>query len=451
MRKLFGTDGVRGRYGYELTDKLAYLLGKYGTTVLAKEKDHPKIIIGRDTRASGKPLEDALIAGINAAGGRAVSLGIIPTPAVALLTKNLKADAGIVISASHNTSEYNGIKFFNRLGFKLPDEKEKEIETLIFSHPQHDDTPSEKTAFQSLENAADLYIDALLLYLKPDLTGKKIVLDCANGALYAIAPRVFKSLGATVITLGCQPDGNNINEQCGSTHLDGLKKEVLVQQADFGLAFDGDADRCLAIDNKGELVDGDKILYLLGKELKKENKLSKNTLVITVMSNLGLHKAAKEEGMTLITTQVGDRYVLENMLENGYTLGGEQSGHIIYLDYNTTGDGLMTGLLFSNLIVDAQKSVYELASQMKVFPQVLKNAKVSNENKNNYMDHPEISRKIKEIEDHFHGNGRVLIRPSGTEPLVRVMIEGEDQGELDHIATSLAIFIEERLNVPSGM
>jgi len=447
MRKLFGTDGVRGRYGSELTDDLAYLLGKHGTTVLAKEKDHPKILIGRDTRASGKNLEEALIAGINASGGQAVSLGVIPTPAVALLTRSLDAHAGIVISASHNTSEYNGIKFFNHYGFKLPDETEKAIEVLIFNDLDQNKTSFKKTTSQSLEDAASLYIDALTAHIKPDLKGKTVVLDCANGALYNIAPKVFESLGASVITIGCEPNGNNINEKCGSTHLEWLQKQVVDQHADFGLAFDGDADRCLAIDNNGQLVDGDKILYLLGKALKKDNKLSKETLVITVMSNLGLRKAASTEGMTLETTQVGDRYVLENMLENGYNLGGEQSGHIIYLDYNTTGDGLMTSLLLSKLIVDTQKPLSELSAQMKVFPQVLKNARVQNDKKNHYMDDPEIYKKIQDIESHFHENGRVLIRPSGTEPLVRVMIEGENQEELDHIATSLASYIEERLNV----
>ncbi len=447
MRKLFGTDGVRGLYGCELTDDLAFLLGKYGTMVLAKEKDHPKILIGRDTRASGEALEEALIAGIQASGGQAVSLGVVPTPAVALLTKSLDAHAGIVISASHNTSEYNGIKFFNHYGFKLPDETEKEIETLIFNDLDQNRISFKKTSPQLLENAPSLYTDTLLAHIEPDLEGQRIVLDCANGALYDIAPKVFESLGASVLTLGCQPDGKNINEQCGSTHMQRLKKHVVDHEADFGFAFDGDADRCLAVDNKGRLVDGDKILYLLGKSLKKENKLGKDTLVITVMSNLGLHKAANHEEINLEITQVGDRYVLENMLENGCNLGGEQSGHIIYLDYNTTGDGLMTSLLLSKLIVDSQKPLSELSAEMEVFPQVLKNARVRNDKKYHYMDHPEICKKIEEIESQFHENGRVLIRPSGTEPLVRVMIEGEDQKELDHIATSLASFIEERLNV----
>ncbi|MCR1898621.1 phosphoglucosamine mutase [Irregularibacter muris] len=447
MGRLFGTDGVRGVANKELTAPLAYQLGQAGAHVLKNGNKAPKIVVGSDTRISGDMLETALISGICSVGGEALCVGVVPTPVVAFLTRYFKADAGVVISASHNPVEFNGIKFFNYEGYKLPDEIEDRIEKIILDRSEEILQPigNEIGKKTTIENADDLYIEFLKKTIDVDFKGFKIALDCANGAAYRVAPRIFEELGAQVEAIHYHPDGTNINRKCGSTHPEDLQKLVVEKQCDLGLAFDGDADRLIAVDHKGEIVDGDKILVICGLDLKDKDKLKDNTLVVTVMSNLGLDKALQENDCKFIKTSVGDRYVLEAMLKDGYSLGGEQSGHVIFLDHNTTGDGLLTALQLTMVLKHKNKSLRELASVMKVYPQVLVNAKVSNSKKYDYMNDSVIQEEIKKVEDHFHGKGRVLIRPSGTEPLVRVMIEGEKQEELDQIAKDLASLIEERL------
>lgn len=444
MGKLFGTDGVRGVYGTELTDELARKLGYYGTKVLTAGAHKPTIIIGMDTRESGKPLETALCEGITAAGGSVLLAGVIPTPAVAVLVRELGSDAGIVISASHNPYEYNGIKFFNSEGFKLRDALEDEIEAHIFA--DHDDIVPQDGLVKAIDNPEKIYLDFIKSEDHESLAGYKIVLDCANGAVSHIAPEYFESLGAELTVLGIEPDGKNINLDCGSTHLHHLCETIVQTGADFGFAFDGDADRCLAADNTGEIIDGDMILNLISEDMHREGTLKGNTVVVTVMSNIGLPLALEENNIDCIRTDVGDRYVLESMQEHAYTLGGEQSGHIIRLDRNTTGDGLLTASMLADILAASSESAHTLAAKMTSYPQVLVNAKVPNDKKNDYLTDEDIAEAIRKTELHFNGKGRVLIRPSGTEPLVRVMIEGEDQAELEQIAGKLASLIEERLN-----
>lgn len=450
MSRMFGTDGVRGVANTELTPELAMKLGAAGAYVLSRDGSHkrPRIFVGCDTRISGDMLAMALMAGICSAGADAVYLGVIPTPAVAYLTRIHHADAGVVISASHNPSEFNGIKFFNGDGFKLRDELEDEMQRIIeddlreVPRPTGAEVGRRTYAF----DARDEYVDYLTESVPVDLTGVKIVADCANGASYYTSPSALKKLGAELTVIHDQPDGNNINLHCGSTHLESLVEKVKETGADIGLAFDGDADRLLCVDEKGNVVDGDQLMAICGLYMRDHGKLKKDTIVVTVMSNLGFYKMAEREGLHTEMTTVGDRYVLENMRENGYSLGGEQSGHIIFLDENTTGDGLLSALHVLQVLVDSSKPMSELASVVKVLPQILVNAHVSNEKKNDYDKDPEIVKEIEKLTDYFDGNGRVLIRPSGTEPLVRVMIEGEDQEELEKKATELAQFIEQRLS-----
>lgn len=448
MGRLFGTDGVRGVANEELTAELAFKLGQAATHVLKNGNKSPKIIVGKDTRISGDMLESALVAGICSVGGQAVSVGVVPTPAVAYLTRHLNADAGIVISASHNPVEFNGIKFFNYKGYKLADEKEERIEKIILDHGEKIDLPTgnEIGMKATIENSGDLYIEFLKKIIDVDFKGLKIALDCANGAAYEVAPKIFQALGAEIEVLSNKPDGKNINLHCGSTHPENLQKLVKEKNCDLGLAFDGDADRLIAVDGDGEIVDGDKILTICGLDLKEKGKLKDDTIVVTVMSNMGLDIALKENGCRSLKTKVGDRYVLEAMLKGGYSLGGEQSGHVIFLDHNTTGDGLLTALQITSVLKHTGKNLKELASVMNIYPQILVNAKVTNSKKYDYMDDSIIQEEIKKVEEHFHGKGRVLIRPSGTEPLVRVMIEGEKQEELEEIANNVAKIIEERLS-----
>lgn len=448
MGRLFGTDGVRGIANRELTAELSYKLGQAGAYVLTSETKHtPKILVGMDTRISGDMLEAALVAGICSVGAEVISLGVVPTPAVAYLTRYYNADAGVVISASHNPYEFNGIKFFNNKGYKLSDELEERIEAIILDSSEKIEMPvGDKVGRRSVvESALDDYISFVKSTLGTDLKGLKVAIDCANGAAYQAAPLALFDLGAEVSVIHNEPDGININNGCGSTHIEDLKKFVIESGADVGLAFDGDADRVLAVDEKGNMVDGDQIMAIIGLELKNSGKLSKDTIVATVMSNLGFDIMAKKEGLNLDKTKVGDRYVLESMLKNGYVLGGEQSGHIIFLEHNTTGDGLLTGLQLLKVVKSSCKKLSELASVMQILPQVLKNAKVKNENKHNYLENEQVSKMCKELEDEFHGEGRVLIRPSGTEPLVRVMIEGKDQEYITKRATELASLIEQQL------
>ena len=443
MGRMFGTDGVRGIANTELTAITAYNLGRAGAYVLTEGTHKPKILVGKDTRISGDMLEAALVAGILSVGAEAVILGVVPTPTVAHLTREYNADAGIMISASHNPVEYNGIKFFDNKGYKLPDELEDEIQRVIESDFEGVPSPTGHDLGKSTigVGALDEYIEFAKSTIPVDLKGLKVALDCANGACYEAAVKTFRELGAEVYVINDNPDGTNINENCGSTHPEELMDYVVRKKCDLGFAFDGDADRCLAVDEKGNLINGDVVLTLCAKYLKDLGKLKDDTLVVTVMSNLGLDIACKREGIKTIKTKVGDRYVLEEMVKEGYVLGGEQSGHVIFLEYNTTGDGLVTALQVASIRKRSGKTLSELAGIMKELPQVLVNAKVPNEKKNIYLEDEEIIESIKNIEKSLNGVGRVLIRPSGTEPLVRVMLEGENQAEIDKMAHDLAELI----------
>ena len=443
MSRMFGTDGVRGIANTELTSEIAYGLGRAGAYVLTEGTHKPKILVAKDTRISGDMLEAALVSGILSVGAEAVILGVVPTPAVAHLIREYNADAGIMISASHNPVEYNGIKFFDNKGYKLPDELEDEIQRVIESGFEGVPSPTGHNLGRShIEIAAiDEYIDYAKSTIPVDLKGLRVALDCANGACYNAAVKAFRELGAEVYVINDNPDGTNINEKCGSTHPEELQEYVVKKKCDLGFAFDGDADRCLAVDEKGNLINGDFILMLCAKYLKDLGKLKNDTLVVTVMSNLGLDIASKKENIKTIKTKVGDRYVLEEMVKDGYVLGGEQSGHIIFLDYNTTGDGLVTALQVAAIRKRSGKNLSELAGIMKELSQVLVNAKVPNDKKNIYLEDEEIVNEIKRIEETLDGVGRVLIRPSGTEPLVRVMLEGEDQEEIDKMAHGLVDLI----------
>ena len=449
MARMFGTDGVRGVANEELTPMLAMKLGMAGAHVLAGGCDHkPVIMVGCDTRISGGMLANALMAGICSVGADAIYVGVMPTPAVAYLTKTHKVDAGVVISASHNPVEFNGIKFFDGNGFKLPDAMEDEIEAYINDDMKGIPAPT-GTAVGSIEYRSDLveeYIQHSIEAVAVDLKGKKIVLDCAEGASYYTSVEAVKKLGAEVVAIHNNPDGTNINENCGSTHMEELAKRVVSEGAMCGLAFDGDADRLLAVDELGNVVDGDQIMAIVGNHMKDMGRLKKDTIVVTVMSNLGFTLMAKEHGINMETTKVGDRYVLERMKEIGASLGGEQSGHVIFLDENTTGDGLLSALHLLQVLVDTGKPLSELAKVMTVLPQALVNARVANDKKNNYMDYPVIAQAVKALEDKFAGEGRVLIRPSGTEPKVRVMIEGRDKAVLDEEAAKLAKLIEDTIS-----
>ena len=453
MRKYFGTDGIRRIANTELSPELVYKVAKAGAYVLSKHTDHiPTILIGRDTRISGTLIESAMVAGFLSYGANVKLLGVIPTPAVAYLTRKLNADAGVVISASHNTYEFNGIKYFSNKGMKIPDTLEEEIEEVMESG-KLDKLTAVNEKIGVSEYCLDLvneYIyffrknfdDNLEQYPKDNFV---VGLDTANGATYQVAEKIFKALGIPYKIINNQPDGININQNCGSTHLEGLKKFVVENHLSLGVAYDGDGDRCLAIDEKGNEIDGDKLLAIISQNLRKKGKLNKDTIVATVMSNLGLNKYVKENELQLIQTKVGDRYVLEEMLKQGYNLGGEQSGHIILLDYNPTGDGILTSLMLIQTMLEENKKASELASIVKLYPQVLINAKVSSEKKYDYEKNEDIKQAIQKLETEFAGNGRVLIRPSGTEPLVRVMIEGEDQDYITQKAQDIVNLIEEKL------
>lgn len=446
MGRMFGTDGVRGVANAELTPMLAMQLGQAGAYVLTKEMDHkPTIMVGCDTRISGDMLANALMAGVCSVGANAVYVGVLPTPAVAYLTRKYKVDAGVVISASHNPVEFNGIKFFDANGYKLPDEMEDEIEAVIKSGMDGVKFPTGRQVgkVKYRTDAREEYINHAIQSIPMDLSGMKIVVDCAEGAAFYTSVEALKELGANVIAIHNNPDGSNINANCGSTHMEELKGRVLVEKAQVGLAFDGDADRLLAVDENGKTVDGDQIMAIVGNYMKTKGKLSDDTIVATVMSNLGFFLMGEKNGLKIEQTKVGDRYVLERMREIGSNLGGEQSGHIIFLDENTTGDGLLSALHLLEVMVETGKPLSELASIMEVLPQALVNAKVANHKKDRYMEYPEIASAIEEITAKFAGEGRVLIRPSGTEPLVRVMIEGKDQAQIEEEAKKLANLIQD--------
>lgn len=423
MGKYFGTDGVRGVANSELTPELAFKLGRFGGYVLTKDATRPKILIGRDTRISGHMLEGALVAGLLSIGAEVMRLGVISTPGVSYLTKALGAQAGVMISASHNPVADNGIKFFGPDGFKLSDDQENEIEVLLdatedtLPRPVGGDLGQVSDYFEGGQK----YLQYLKQTVDEDFDGLHIALDCAHGATSSLATHLFADLDADISTMGASPSGLNINEGVGSTHPEALAEMVKEKGADLGLAFDGDGDRIIAIDENGDIVDGDQIMYICGKFLKSEGRLKQSTVVSTVMSNLGFHKGLEEHGIQSIQTAVGDRYVVEEMKKNNYNLGGEQSGHIIFLDYNTTGDGLLTGIQLVNIMKITGKSLSELAGEMKKFPQKLVNVRVTD--KHHVTDNAKVSEVISKVEDEMNGNGRILVRPSGTEPLVRVMAE----------------------------
>ena len=448
MGRLFGTDGVRGVANSELTPELAFSLGKAGAYVLSKESEKkPTFLIGMDTRISGDMLENALSAGILAVGGDVIKVGVLPTPAIAHLVKHYDADAGIVISASHNPYEYNGIKFFNSEGFKLDDSIEEEIEDIILrqidvnSHITHDQIGKCREAD---DNALDIYVKFLESTADFTLKGRKIVLDCANGAAYQAARMVYDRLGANTVTIGVSPNGTNINDGCGSTHPELLQEAVIREGAFIGLAYDGDADRLIAVDEKGRIIDGDKLICICAKMLKEEGRLAKNLVTGTVMSNIGFHKYLKDMGCETRATDVGDRYVLEDMLKTGGIIGGEQSGHIIFLDKTTTGDGILSSIQLVRAVLKSGKNASELSDEIKIYPQVLVNAKVTNENKKRYMEDEEVVKAFDEVSAKLGDTGRLLVRPSGTEPLVRVMIEGEDTESITEMAEELADMLSKK-------
>ena len=450
MSRMFGTDGVRGVAGTELSIDLATKLGQAGAYVLTEGRGDkkPTILVGCDTRISGGMLANALIAGICSVGADAVYAGVMPTPAVAYLTRKHGFDAGVVISASHNPMEFNGIKFFNRDGYKLPDSMEDEIQRQIESGMADIESPTgEKIGH--VKYAFDMdreYVDFEKENVPIDLSGMKIVVDCAEGASYKTNTQVLKELGADLVAIHTHPTGTNINDHCGSTHMEQLAQRVRDEKADIGIAFDGDADRMLAVDENGNMVDGDQIMAICANFMKKQGTLKKNTVVVTVMSTFGFIFMGEREGLHIATTRVGDRYVLERMKAEGYNIGGEQSGHIIFLDSNTTGDGMLSALRLLEVMVTEKKPLSELASVMEVLPQALVNAHVPNDRKTSYNDYSEIREGIRKLEDKFAGQGRILIRPSGTEPLVRVMIEGKNQNEIDRDAHELASLIEKVMN-----
>ena len=453
MRKYFGTDGIRRIANTELTPELVYKVAKAGAYVLSKHTDHtPTILIGRDTRISGTLIESAMTAGFLSYGANVKLLGVIPTPAVAYLTRKLNADASVVISASHNTFEFNGIKFFSNKGMKIPDTLEEEIEEVMESGKLEELTAKNEKIGTS-EYRLDLMDEYIYFFRKnfDDNIDKYINdnfivgIDTANGATYQVAEKVFKALGIKYKIINNNPDGININQNCGSTHLENLKKFVVENKLNLGIAYDGDGDRCLAVDELGNEIDGDKLLAIISTNLRKKGKLNKDTIVATVMSNLGLNKFTRDNGLELLQTKVGDRYVLEEMLKDGFNLGGEQSGHVILLDYNPTGDGILTSLMLIQTILEEGKKASELADMVKLYPQILINAKVNSDKKYEYKEDKEINEAIDKLEKEFAGNGRVLIRPSGTEPLVRVMIEGEDQEYITKKAQEIADLIENKL------
>lgn len=446
MGKYFGTDGVRGVANEELTPELAFRLGRFGGYVLTKDTENPKVIIGRDPRISGYMLEGALIAGLLSIGAEVMRIGIITTPGVAYLTKATSSQAGVMISASHNPVEDNGIKFFGADGFKLTDAQEQEIEKLM---EEEDTLPRPTGAEVGVVNdyfeGGQKYLSFLKDTIDNDFEGMQIALDCAHGSTSSLATHLFADLEADIVSIGSSPDGLNINDGVGSTNPEKLQALVKENNADIGLAFDGDGDRLIAVDEKGNIVDGDQIMYICAKYMNEKGYLRTNTVVSTVMSNIGFYKALEKNGMSSSKTAVGDRYVLEEMLNNNYNLGGEQSGHIIFLDYNTTGDGMLSAIQLVNVMKETGKSLSELAGEMTIFPQMLKNIRVID--KHAVLNNTEIQDKINEVERELGDKGRVLVRPSGTEPLVRVMVEAPTKDECETYANRVIKIIEDVLGM----
>lgn len=450
MGRLFGTDGARGIANEDLTCELAMNIGRAAAMVLAKGgKKHPKILIGKDTRVSSDMLESALAAGLCSIGANVVQLGVVPTPAVAYLIKKYGADAGVMISASHNPCEFNGIKIFSGTGYKLPDALEEQIEAIVLDHVERPDYPTggEVGSISSEPSALRDYIDHVKTTVPAGaLSGLRIALDCANGSAAVTAQALFTELGAECFMLSDQPNGVNINDNCGSTHMQTLMDYVKDNGLDAGLAFDGDADRCLAVDEKGEIVDGDFLMAICALDLKSQGHLSKSAAVGTVMTNMGFIRFCEENGIKFAATKVGDRYVLEEMLQSGYNFGGEQSGHIIFLDYSTTGDGQMTGVQLLTILNRRGALLSSLATLMARYPQVMVNVTVSREGKLRFYTDPQVTEAIEQAKQKLGDSGRIVVRPSGTEPLLRVMIEGENHEEIDALAHSVADVVRERLS-----
>ncbi len=448
MGKYFGTDGVRGVANSELTPELAFKLGRIGGYVLTKSsKEKPKVLVGRDTRISGEMLENALAAGLLSVGAEVMRLGVISTPGVSYLTRVMSAEAGVMISASHNPVADNGIKFFGSDGFKLSDDQEAEIEALLDA--ETDDLPrptgGDLGSITEYFEGGQKYIQYLKQTVDEEFDGIHVALDCAHGATSTLATHVFADLDADISSMGASPNGLNINEGVGSTHPEALAKLVVDKGADVGLAFDGDGDRLIAVDEKGTIVDGDQIMYICAKHLKSEGRLKQDTVVSTIMSNMGFYKALEENGMKSVKTAVGDRYVVEEMKKNEYNLGGEQSGHIIFLDYNTTGDGLLSGLQLVNIMKITGKKLSELANEMTIFPQKLVNIRVTD--KHGVTDNALVADKIAEVERDMDGDGRVLVRPSGTEPLVRVMVEAPSAEACEEYVERIAAVVREEMGM----
>ena len=446
MRKYFGTDGIRGIAGESLTADLSFKVGKALGKLLTEKKEHPKVVIGRDTRISCDMIEHALTAGLTSTGVNVMTVGTIPTPAIAYLTKTIETDSGIMISASHNPYQDNGIKIFGPDGFKLTDEQELEIESLIDNSEQIKNASFEKIG--KLYGGSELsrkYVQHIKQSISGDLSNIKIALDCANGATTGVAPYIFGDLEADIETIGCQPNGININDNVGSTKIDTISTFVKENNVDVGFAFDGDGDRVLAVDANGNIVDGDKIMFILAKHLKEQGELKDNMVVSTVMSNIGFYKAIEENGLQSVKTAVGDRYVVEEMRNNNYSLGGEQSGHIILMNYATTGDGILTAVKLANIIKSTGKSLEELASEVSIYPQKLVNIKVID--KKAAMEDSEILAECEKVEKELEGNGRILLRASGTENLIRVMVETSSDELTDKYCEQVAKIVREKFEV----
>lgn len=447
MGKYFGTDGVRGIANSELTPELAFKVGRFGGYVLTKDKERPKVLIGRDTRISGHMLEGALVAGLLSIGAEVMRLGVMSTPGVSFLTKALGAQAGVMISASHNPVQDNGIKFFGPDGFKLSDDQEKEIEALLDQSEDHLPRPvgAQLGQVNDYFEGGQKYLQFLKQTVDEDFSGIHVALDCAHGATSSLATHLFADLDADISTMGTSPNGLNINEGVGSTHPEALSAFVKEKGADVGLAFDGDGDRLIAIDENGEIVDGDQIMYICAKYLNETGRLKHQTVVSTVMSNLGFYKALEANGLQSAQTAVGDRYVVEEMRKGGYNLGGEQSGHIIFLDYNTTGDGLLSGLQLVNIMKVTKKPLSQLANEMKKFPQLLVNVRVTD--KHHVTDNEKVKQIIEEVENEMNGNGRILVRPSGTEALVRVMAEASTEELCEQYVQRIVDVIQQEMGI----
>lgn len=448
MGRLFGTDGARGIANTELTCELAMNIGRAAAMVLINDEvEHPTVLIGKDTRLSSDMLEGALIAGLCSVGANVMLLGVVPTPAVAYLIGKYKADAGIMISASHNPYEFNGIKIFSMDGYKLPDDLEEEIETLVLDKKEFNIGSGENLGKVTyITTAVDEYVDHVASSVDYKLDGMRVAFDCSNGSSSRTAEKLFKRLGAECHMMHFTPNGLNINDDCGSTHMESLIKYVKENKLDVGIAFDGDADRCLAVDEKGNMIDGDFIIAICAAHLKSKGLLKKNAVVGTVMTNMGFNRFCEENGMKFISTQVGDRYVLEAMKREGYNIGGEQSGHVIFLDYATTGDGQMTGAHLLSLLNERKAKLSEMAALMKRYPQVMINVKITAEGKLHFYTDKDIKEAISQVEEQLGDSGRVLVRVSGTEPLVRVMLEGEDYEQITRLATQIADVVRERLS-----